>query len=1118
MSKISRWIERALLSLLVVAGGATAEDIDVFVGSAGPDSALPNVIFVLDNTSNWSRQAQQWPGGLAQGQSEVRAIKRSLGNLVDKVNVGVVEFTTQGDANEDGGFVRFNLQKFTAESQDQLNTTLTTIESKVQDPVEKRNSNTPYGDLMYDVYNYLAGAEQSDKGAGTPSSADSSAYTTAYSHFKSPLTSSNLCTNTYLIFIGNPDQSGPVTDTSSNTSALQALYASVGATPDGLAGTSGKAPLPIPGFSVTTVTEPSTKLGDSAQCYKDTEIASCTVTESNTSGLCADKTDCACSATKSSNTAGCVTTGNQANRTARREVIQGGGTSTVVTPNGSANNTIGRAWNFDDWAKFLNDYGVPVAAADDSEQPRRVPVVTYAIDVFNKQQNAEQTGLMLSASEGVGGGHYFAAKNEDAIVNAINSALSDILSVSSTFAAVTLPLSATNRAQQENQVFIGMFRPDKEALPRWFGNLKRYQIALFNGKPELADVNFDQAINPITGFAAECADSFWGTDSGSYWSGLGITPQPRSQCVDVANTNQAWSDIPDGPFVEKGGAAQVTRKSDLSQRNILTVGAAATGGTETLVAMNDSTALGSQTVLDYLYGRAPGKDEKADANGVRPSLHGDVIHSRPLAINYGEGKDVYVYYGANDGLLRSIKAEEGAEQWSFIAPEHYSKIQRLYDDSPKVAFPNQSSTATPAPQPKTYFFDGSIGQIVNYNDENVADLAYIYPSMRRGGRMVYAFNVTDPVSPALLWRFGCPNLTNNDSCTTGYETIGQTWSTPIGGYIAAESGDKLSVVMFGGGYDNCLDSDVANYPCGSSVNGKGIYVLDAQGGTVLAGPTNLPTDAPVVADLATVDMNFDGVIDFAYAADAAGGLYRISFASLDASGAVTPLASTSWKIEKVANTLDKTRRFLNQPSVAVFKNNVYIAIGSGNRERPLESNYPFASQVQDRFYVFVDSPSTTSSGAVDLDGSLLGNVTPTGSSLSGQCTTKGQRGWFMNLQGRGEQVVNPAAIAGGQVLFNSYRPGGSTANLCSRPLGIATGYSRSLFNPTSCDKDTTTDIPGGGMPIPPIITVVPVTDKDGKNEEIVTVCIGCEGLNPNEIVPDTDQSRRRIYWNSDVDR
>lgn len=1112
---LKRWGVALLAAGLSIAL-AQAEDIDVFVGNANVDVGLPNVIFVLDNTSNWSRQSQGWPGGITQGQSEVRALKTALAGLVGQVNVGLVEFTTQGNAGQDGGYVRFNLQKLTEQSQRQLSNILVDGEKSIfkeyDTPIEKRNSNTPYGNLMYDVYNYLAGRSPTFNGLGTPTLADGEAYDTKYSQFRSPLTSDSLCADTYLIFIGNPNSNGPTEDSSENSTALRALYAAVEGDSDALARSTGGMPLPIPLFTTTTTTEPGTLLGYSSQCYKDSDVEACTTDVSAAGGLCYGKDNCYCSVQhKSTNTTGCVTTGN--NKTSRLGVLQGGGTTTVVAPTGDSNNSIGRAWNFDDWAKFFHNHGVPVSHIVEGEQvTQRVKIKTYTIDVFNKQQNADHTGLMLSGAN-VGGGRYFAARNEDSIVEAINEALSDILSVSSTFAAVTLPLSATNRAQQENQVFIGMFRPDREAKPRWFGNLKRYQITLFNGYPELADAKRAQAINPLSGFAAECAESFWTSDSGAYWENLGIDPAPSSKCANLPADRSQWSDLPDGPFVEKGGVAQKLRESTLTSRNMLTVG---NGNLTALTSDSHAAALGGAEVFDYLRGTRVGIGEVAPAAGGRPAIHGDVIHSRPLTINYGGSAGIYVYYGANDGLFRSIRAADGEEQWSLIAPEHFSRIKRLYNNEPYVSFPN-----TPPPKGKTaeakgYFFDGGIGQLVRYDEENRVDLAYIYPTMRRGGRMVYGFDVTSPTSPDLLWRVGCPA---GSTCMEGFENIGQTWSTPLAGYLRGytelNTTDLRPVVMFGGGYDTCLDADQAAYPCSSTARGRGVYVLDAKSGALLR---KLETDAPVVAELATVDINYDNSIDFAYAADAAGNLYRIDFARMATDGTLTALSKEQWEITKVAATSDTTRRFLNAPSVAVFQDRVYVALGSGNRERPLETNYPFAQSVQDRFYVFVDFPGVDSEAAVDLDGSQLLDVTAAAPGADVDCSAQGARGWFMNLQGRGEQVVNPAAIAGGQVLFNSYRPGTPTTGMCSRPLGIATAYRMSLFSPSACDLDRSSEIVGGGMPIPPVLATVPVTDPDGGNGKLVTVCIGCEGLKVDEIIPDTDQVRRRVYWSTDIDR
>ena len=46
-------------------------------------------------------------------------------------------------------------------------------------------------------------------------------------------------------------------------------------------------------------------------------------------------------------------------------------------------------------------------------------------------------------------------------------------------ASVSLPVSVNTQGTYLNQVFVGMFRPDGDAAPRWYGNLKQYKLAAF---------------------------------------------------------------------------------------------------------------------------------------------------------------------------------------------------------------------------------------------------------------------------------------------------------------------------------------------------------------------------------------------------------------------------------------------------------------------------------------------------------------------------------------------------------------------------------------------------------------------------------------------------------------
>ncbi|MCQ4347667.1 PilC/PilY family type IV pilus protein [Pseudomonas stutzeri] len=1143
----------AMLSMFV-----QAEDIDVFVGGTGGSGGQPNILILLDNTSNWARQSQKWPGGITQGQSEVRAIKTALNGLVGKVNVGMMAFTTGGDANQDGGFVRFDLQPLTASSQVAFNGKLDQIFNNINSPVEKRNSGTPWGNLMYDVYNYLVGRTQSFAGAGTPASlADSAGYSTLYSTFASPLDAEDACVKTYVIFIGNPSQSGPSTDSSANSSALAALYAGLdvsGTGADKLAGQSSGTPLPIPLFTTTETTSTyivpagtesfftTSKQGN--QCY--TSVTDCSSDLAKNNSACPAGSTCTCLNDPPPVASGCNSGNNYTVRAVTNSATTATSVDTQVTPTGQYNTTKGANWNLDDWAKFLFQHGVPITTQvteeDEEGVPQtrnvtvRMPVVTYTIDVFNAQQNADHTGLMMSTAT-VGGGKYFAARNEDAIVDALNKAASEILSASSTFAAVALPLSATNRAQNENQVFIGMFRPNSDASPRWFGNLKRYQVGLINGKAELVDVNRDPAINTLTNFPSECAKSFWSTDSGTYWQDKNVNPSPLSKCVGA--TTSPWSDAPDGPFVEKGGAAQALRNypsstaRDISSRNVLTV------GSNGLTAFNSSFATsvpGGQPVIDYVRGHATDSAGNT-VNQARPTIHGDVVHSRPLPINYGvaEGNTaatIRVFYGTNDGLLRAIDAATGKESWSFVAPEHFGRLQRLKNNQPLVAFPNQDPADNP--EPKGYFFDGAIGSHLEYDQQNRVTKAYIFPTMRRGGRMVYAFDVTDPEDPELLWRKGCPLATSDTGCDTGFSGIGQTWSLPRAAYLKGYENGDAPVVIFGGGYDNCEDTDATTTTCTSSAKGRAIYVVDAEDGSLVAA---IPTTGSVSADVTLVDIDYDGYTDYAYTVDLSGNVWRVNFVD-PTTKVAADVASATWAATaatKIAYTSGGARKFLNAPSALPYQGKVYLAFGSGNRERPLTSNYPYKQDIDDRYYVFLDYPANNT--AYDLDGAGMSDFTaPTSCETAGiypSDAVDAKRGWYMSLPGRGEQVVTTSVIAGGVVAFNTYQPGGTPSpGMCTRPMGIASSYQVNLFNASGavgvdghCGGERSIET-GTGMPISPTVgTVVVKTNPsctgdscDEDDGDAITFCIGCEGLTPTEIEPKIDQTRSRTYWNSDIDR
>jgi len=776
------------------------------------------------------------------------------------------------------------------------------------------------------------------------------------------------------------------------------------------------------------------------------------------------------------------------------------------------------AWT-DEWTHFLYSHGVPVPGTTNITRP----VVTYVLDAYYSQQNLQYSYLLQAAAK-VGGGKYFHVGSESDITSALLNILAEIQGVNSTFASAALPVNTTNRSQNQNEVFIPMFRPDSGDAPRWMGNLKEYQLIKSNGLVELGDVAGNPAINTLTGYPQDCATSFWTTDSGSYWSNYFEIPVPKGNCYNTSN--DPYSDSPDGPIVEKGGVAEVIRKGNnppttntnptwAVNRNIYTLSGS------TLTNFTTTSSGLSQTLVNYIDGMdVNNENNNFDTSGnpittdTRPTLHGDSIHSRPMPIDYGGTTGVITYYGSNDGMFRAISASDGHELWAFVAPEHYSKLQRLYDNSPLIYYPGMPAGITPTPTPKDYFFDGSFGVYQNATNSNI----WIYPSMRRGGRTLYAFDVTNPNSPTFKWKAGCPNLTNNTGCTTGMSGIGETWSTPVVAFLKGYS-TTTPVVIVGGGYDSCEDADTASPSCGSTT-GAEVYILDADTGALIK---TFPTTRSVAADISVLDIDNDGYVDVAYAVDTGGNIYRIDFTT-GPSGNYSASSSTSWAMNRVAYTNGAGRKFLFAPALLPTGNGkVYLALGTGDREHPLITSYPYTTPVLNRFYVYLDDLTSTTADNLDDVNSFKDFSGTSSCSTTGVVPGSTYKGWFMDLNqyGRGEQVVTSAVIAGGMITFSTNRPIPATAGSCANSLGEARGYWVNLINGSgaigvegSCGGSLSTLFTGGGLPPSPVIGRVAI------NGAPTTVILGAaqrDGsasgvVSPQRVKPTISSRRKMIYW------
>lgn len=444
-----RLLSRILVASLILLTGQSGlaldlvgDDTDLFMTNPNNPAQIPNILIVLDNTSNWSSQAQHWPAmvdatctaagitGNQQGDAEVCAIYKSVANLGETVNIGLLMFNDQ----DKGGYVRYAVRSMTSANKTLFRTTLATVSTN--DPADKTSTNSTYGNPMNDAFRYFNGFGTYN-GAGE-AVADSAGYTSvARTTFVAPDKSGGSCGYDYIIFIGN-------------------------------------------GFPNT---ENLNDLDNAAALLNDPS----------------------------------------------------------VTANKTTINTTGA--NADVWSRFIYKYGVKISNGVYRH------ITTYSIDVCKDQCDTDQATLLTSMAN-VGGGRYFKATNLSEIENALSTVFSEVQAINSVFAAVALPISNNQSGLNLNQVYIGMFRPDGQKKPRWFGNLKMYTSNIDPANPELLDSLGAQIRNPNTGNIYNTITSYWTTDS-SFWSFRG----PDYETTDVGQE----SDAPDGDISEKGGAGQRVR-------------------------------------------------------------------------------------------------------------------------------------------------------------------------------------------------------------------------------------------------------------------------------------------------------------------------------------------------------------------------------------------------------------------------------------------------------------------------------------------------------------------------------------------------------------------------------
>lgn len=722
-------------------------------------------------------------------------------------------------------------------------------------------------------------------------------------------------------------------------------------------------------------------------------------------------------------------------------------------------------------------------------------IVTHTIGFQLGDPDAVQL-LKDTADKGKGG--FFQASTEKELIDIFDRIIASTLQINTTFSSPAVSVNAFNRATHLDDLYFTLFKPG--AGNHWDGNLKKYKLEFkvdpndaTKRLPFIADKNSTAAVpvaavDDATGFFSDTAQSYWSTVVDGKEVSLGGAAGVLTTTRNVYTTTGKYTET-DGVFVPSAGAlisgANAVDNSNASLTNAL------------LGITGFPDFVSGTTYRETLTNWASGLDALsqfgvADTYDDARLQLGDPLHAEPALVQYGgtlAAPDLVAYVATNDGYLHAFDADDGKEYFSFIPQELLSDLS--------IAMENMGGA-------KLYGLDGSVVAWIKDDNKdgiiNGSDHVYLYVSMRRGGRNIYALDVTDRNKPVLLWVIKGGN--------GAYKELGDTWST-VNVEKIKDGATEKTVLVFGGGYDNSQDS--ATVKTKDSV-GRTVYIADAATGKRLwsagvdsAGTPTTDMEYSVPARVVPLDISGDGFIDRLYAADMGGQIFRFDINNTN--GAALTSSITGGRIANLAGATDvDARRFYYPPDAALVdgKDGKYhaLVIGSGFRAHPLDKT------IHDRIYMIKDRDTGLTTSYTTLTEADLQDVTDNIAGGDGAddvtkqaelAKINGAEGWYIDLDDEnnsgtwiGEKSLAEPLIIEGVAIVTTFTPDAPTATVsCEPSIGGGKVFLLDLVDatpafPVNIDvrSERHQKLIRGGIPPSPNVIIT----KGGKP----TLCIGTE--------------------------
>ena len=359
---------------------------------------------------------------------------------------------------------------------------------------------------------------------------------------------------------------------------------------------------------------------------------------------------------------------------------------------------------------------------------------------------------------------------------------------------------------------------------------------------------------------------------------------------------------------------------------------------ELLDANWESGTTNARRILNYLRGEATYEQKNGGTFRNRFSRLGDIVHSSPVYV------DGTLYAGANDGMLHAFDAETGNELFAYIPKLVFANLKNLADPLYYHKFFVDLTPAVGNVY-VTADTDGVDNDEDGTTDETGETRVkkILVGGLGKGGKGYYALDVTDPASvlteghlagkalweypnPRVLtisnvsyeWSWGADPIVITTTAAHGYSTGDQVLIEGVRGTTEAngtwtvtrlsDSSFRLNSSDFdhnysGGGTASKVVSswnDMGySYSKPALVNSKAGYIvmfgngynsqtgiaklmiLNAETGALLKSINTQQGNCNGLSTPVPIDVDFDGKVDYVYAGDLKGNLWKFDLTDAD---------------------------------------------------------------------------------------------------------------------------------------------------------------------------------------------------------------------------------------------